>query len=475
MADKAAAQNKIFTMPAGADFLAALAHGLAAESGLKDNPEALADALIYVPNRRSERALAFAIHQAAGGKACLLPSIRALGDLDSDDPPPSAEAAFARLPPALEATERLGALTRMVKRYFDAISPGMPAVACLSAARELARLLDQAALSGEVDWSGLQHLAPNAQLAEHWQQAVKFLQIITAHWPAHLEQATRMDPFVRRAAAAKAMAEHWQDQPPQTPVIIAGSTGATPASRILMQAAMQLPTGRVILPGLDTEVDPATLAQIVETPSHPQFALLRTLKALGLTPGSVALWPGLSACPEQNARRLLLHQALTPAQRTSDWTLKLAALAPHRDAPTFVRQALDGLTLIEASDDVEEAQLAALLMRETLEHETQTAALVTPDASLARQVSALLKRWQVDVPPSAGRPLSQTDAGSFVLLVAAWMADPAHPVHLMAVLNHAICKIDQDLARYLDQYVLRGPRTWTDLAELAKVTSAHER
>ena len=49
------------------------------DTGLRENPEALADALIYVPNRRSERALAFALHQTSGRQASLLPDIRASG------------------------------------------------------------------------------------------------------------------------------------------------------------------------------------------------------------------------------------------------------------------------------------------------------------------------------------------------------------------------------------------------------------
>ena len=58
--------KRIFSIPAGANFLGDLAEALAREFDLANNPEALADALIYVPNRRSERALAFAIHKAAG-------------------------------------------------------------------------------------------------------------------------------------------------------------------------------------------------------------------------------------------------------------------------------------------------------------------------------------------------------------------------------------------------------------------------
>ena len=465
--------KRIFSIPAGADFLGDLADALVKEFDLANNPEALADALIYVPNRRSERALAFAVHRAAGGKACLLPMIRALGDLETSDPPPSAEAALADLPPVISPAERLGRLTRLVMAYFEATSAGLPAVSCLSAARELARLLDQAALSGDVAWDELDTLVPNAELATHWQKSLEFLKIITDQWPVELDTLRAMDPYARRLAAAEAMVAEWQKSPPDAPVIIAGSTGATPASRLLMQTALELPNGYVVLPGLDLELTDETLQQILQTPSHPQFALASTLTALNLETRDVATWSSSKSSKETPARRRLIHQALAPAQSTADWTSNLAQFAPDGDAARFVREALNGLTVLEASDESEEALLAAILMRETLETEGQTAALVTPDAGLARRVSAMLTRWHVHVPPSAGRPLPQTDAGSLALLVAQWLVDLSNPVALMAVLNHPRSRFDPTTIGGLD-IVLRGPRVWQSWSELTHHIPDHE-
>ncbi|MEM9054624.1 MAG: double-strand break repair protein AddB, partial [Pseudomonadota bacterium] len=461
-------KGKVYSIPPGVNFLQALAQVLADETGLYDDPEALADALIYVPNRRSERALAFALHEVSGHQACLLPDIRALGDLETDEPPPSAEMALADLPPVISPAKRIGGLTRLTMRFFERSGASLPAAACLAAARELARLLDQAALSGDVDWSSLEALVPERQLAEHWRQSVQFLKIITDQWPAQLEEITAMDPYARRLAAAQALVREWQAQPPQSPVIIAGSTGATPASRLLMQAALELPKGVIVLPGLDLELSDKSQVAIARTPSHPQFALVRTLEALKVESQRVQTWPHVSETAKQGARHRLLHQALAPAQSTADWTDRLAAIAPDQDAASLVRQALSGLALIEAVDDTEEALLAALLLRETLEHEGETAALVTPDAGLARHVSAMLKRWDIDVAPSAGQPLPQTNAGSFLLLVANWLLDMSHPVNLMAVLNHHDCRFDRAAILALDKHFLRGPRRWQSWPELVQ-------
>lgn len=466
---------RVYTIPPGANFLDELATVLARDTGLMDNPEALADALIYVPNRRSERALAFALHKAGGRAASLLPDIRALGDLETDEPPPSAEAALADLPPMIAPAQRIGTLTRLVMAYFEHTGRSMPATSCLAAARELARLLDQAALSGDVDWGALESLVPELQLAGHWQQSVAFLSIITAQWPAKLEEATAMDPYARRYAAAEALVAEWQARPPETTVIVAGSTGATPASRLLMKSVLALPKGCVVLPGLDRELSAAALSQVLASPSHPQFTLARTLKDLSLTPSDVGVWPGEPTLPEQAARQRLIHEALAPAQSTADWTQRLADLSGDGDTAGFVTRALSGLTRLDAKDDTEEALLAALMLRETLERDGETAALVTPDAGLARHVSAMLKRWDVDVAPSAGLPLLQTDAGSLALLVADWLLDPSHPVALMAVLHHPASRFAAAALHCLDRHFLRGPRRWQNWAELCAHVEAQTR
>ncbi|MEL6693066.1 MAG: PD-(D/E)XK nuclease family protein, partial [Pseudomonadota bacterium] len=178
------------------------------------------------------------------------------------------------------------------------------------------------------------------------------------------------------------------------------------------------------------------------------------------------IWSTSMSSDHTSARRRLIHQALAPAQSTADWTSNLTQLAPNGDMASFVRDALDGLTVIEASDESEEALLAAILMRETLETESETAALVTPDAGLARRVSAMLTRWNAHVPPSAGRPLPQTDAGSLALLVAQWLVDLSNPIALMAVLNHPRSRFDPPAISSLD-IALRGPRIWQSWSELS--------
>ncbi|KJS26738.1 MAG: hypothetical protein VR75_06585 [Hyphomonadaceae bacterium BRH_c29] len=459
--------SRVWTIPPGTDFLRALATTLAKEAGLKDAPDALADAIIYMPNRRSARVLARELYDAGGGKAILPPDIRTLGDMEADEAP-SADAARAGLPPAMSPARRLGALTHLVQAFYEsayAITP--PATSALAAAQELSRLMEQAALSERVDWAALPDLAETAELALHWEKSVKFLSIISESWPAWLAEHGESDPFLRDIAAARIVAASWAENPPQAPVIIAGSTGATPAGRILMKAAMALPKGLVVLPGLDMHADESARAGIALSVSHPQHILFDTLSGLGVAPADVCTWPGTDGTQNAEARRRIIHEALAPAEATADWRNTLDELAASLGTvkEEFATSALDGLAVIEAPDEAIEAEIAALLLRQVIQDPKETAALVTPDATLARRVSGVLKRWDLDVPPSSGSPLGQTTAGSLIGLCARWVLDPAEPVILSAVLKHPFVK-GFDGADTLDRYFLRGARNWRSLDDL---------
>ena len=77
------ASPRWFTVPAQRPLLTDLATGLlAALPG-----EALSEAVVLLPSRRSVRAMTEAFVAAGGGRALLLPQIRALGDLDEGEPP----------------------------------------------------------------------------------------------------------------------------------------------------------------------------------------------------------------------------------------------------------------------------------------------------------------------------------------------------------------------------------------------------
>jgi ATP-dependent helicase/nuclease subunit B len=125
---------------------------------------------------------------------------------------------------------------------------------------------------------------------------------------------------------------------------------------------------------------------------------------------------------------------------------------------------LSGIRAAVFPDSAAEAQAIALAIREALETPEKTVALVTPDRTLARRVSALLARWEIQADDSAGKPLSELPPGTLLLGIASAIAEELAPVTLLALLKHPLAGgVDEARRKWLDDVrlldlALRGPR-----------------
>lgn len=458
--------GEVRNIPAGADFLGQLARGLYDALADQTDPGALSEAVIYLPNRRSARALESSFFQISGQSALMLPTIRTLGDLDAEDPFAMFGAKIDHLPPAMSTSARLGHLAKLVSAFQSARGTSVSPANALLGATELASLLDQVALAENVDWTRLSTLIDDADMAQHWEDSAVFLSIILEQWPSFLAEAEMSDPAVFQRALAEALAASWTERKPRTPVIIAGSTGATAGTRSLMKAVLQLPKGLIVLPGLDDQTSDVEISAIRNAPTHPQHVLRRTIDDLGIPHQGVQLWPGARSDARRESRRKLMQEALAPAELTASWGQRSAELADPQSARVFIETATDGLALIEADTETEEAELAALMLREGLERPGERTALVTLDMGLAMRVSAHLNAMGVACDPSAGIPLLQTRLGAALMQLTELMADPSDPVNVLAALKLELSRFDSESVSALDRHIMRGPRLWRRWADL---------
>jgi len=460
----------VYTIGASAPFAETLARGLIARTGSYNGPPALAygldplalaSAIVYLPTRRAARGFGDAFARALGG-AALLPQFRALGDADEDDLLFDAAADGIELPPAIAPLRRQMLLAALVRRWDAKARGGTLSFAQAAAlAASLAAMLDEVQTQG-VDLAKLKTLAP-PELAEHWQSVTGFLDVLQEEWPKVLAAEDRQDPAARRSAAIRLLAKRLADAPPDGMVIAAGSTGSIPATADLLGVIARLPNGAVVLPGLDRELDAESWTGL--DPGHPQYGLKQLLERIGLPRADVEDWHAATANP---ARETLLRETLRPAPTTDAWR-DIAVRGSGE-----VAAGLKGLTLIETPDPAGEALAIALALRQALETPGRKAALVTPDRNLARRVAAELKRWNIAIDDSAGRPLAHASAGAFLCLVAEAAQARFAPVPLLALLKHPFATLGQDSApfraraRELDRWCLRGPRPDPGLDGIAK-------
>ena len=454
----AAPTPRWFNIEAGRPFLEDLARGLAAAL---DDPQALAAATVLTPTRRAGRDLAEAFLAVSGAGAVLLPQMRALGDLDEGEPPFEPGDLVLDLPPAISSARRRYELAGLVAEHEDALGRSLDAAGALDLADALAMFLDSVQIEEASPLDKIDDLAPG-ELAQHWQVSARFLKLALTQWPKRLDDLGLMDVGERRVALLRRLADCWRVAPPHQVVVAAGSTGSAPAVAELLTVIAGLPNGAVVLPGLDLNLAESAWAEVGE--QHPQGGLKRLLGRAGLDRGAVLPW-SVDAGSRGRWRRRLINEALRPAEATADWLAQIKRLRDEGAAEGVdpIAEGLAGLSVVFARAEEEEATAAALLLREALETPGRTAALVTPDAALARRVSARLTRWGVSADSSGGAPLTGYPIATLVGLMARAAFDPLDPVTLLGIAKHRFVHFGLDettLAggREMFERALRGPR-----------------
>jgi ATP-dependent helicase/nuclease subunit B len=461
----------VYTIASDLPFLDALVAGLMAESGA--DPLALARCTILLPTRRAARALTEAFLRRSEGRALLLPRLMPVGDVDADESvaglAPGEEGGDFAMLPAVPALRREILLTRLVLAWGRARGSGpLTAGQAAPLARALAGFLDEAQTEG-CDLARLEQLVP-AEHAEHWQQSLELLTLLSSHWPRILAEIGCADPAERRNRLLRARAEAWRRAPPSVPVIAAGLTGGVAAVAELLAVVARLPKGAVILPGLDVEMTEESWEEVLLDPGHSQHLLALLLERMDLTRGDVAAWPSPGLAGGRVARRRLIAEALRPAAESHRW----------RNLAGVDAAALDGLMRLDCPGPQEEAATIALLLRQSLERPGETAALVTPDRALARRVASELRRWGIGIDDSAGVPLDQTPPGVFLRLLLEAAVAEAAPLPLLALLKHPLTACGRSpeafraAARQLEMKVLRGPRPAPGFAGISAALGGSE-
>lgn len=457
----------LLTIPAGVAFLECLAQSVL--DGRLGTPPgdalALADTQIFLPTQRAVRELQAIFARRLGG-AAILPKISALGDFAEDEGAFDTEPGDYGLPEAIGKFEGRLALASFIqgwaKAVARAIGTGGTAADLISTtpseaialAIELEQLIDSFDTEG-AKWTEIAPLIPT----EHddiWRITADFLEVAATRWPDFLDERKKIGSADRQNRLLRARAESFKQSVPRTPVIIAGSTGSNPATADLMEAVGLLPNGVIVLHGLDTEADETVWGEIgggdSVTPqawTHPQYAFFKLLKRLGVAREEV----GLLGARTVDARRALVASALLPSELTDRWS----------SSRMDTQAALDGMVLIEAANEREEALAIALALTETLREPGRTVALITPDRNLARRVANELKRWDVEAEDSAGLPLADSEAGVLARLIAEAAAAQLAPDALLPLLRHPDARFGMDGADRADAVdtleiaVLRGP------------------
>ena len=460
--------RNVFTIAPGAPFLksfvAALLDGRIVKGFSRAlGPLDMAEATIYVPTRRAARALVDEFASALDRPAALLPRILPLGGLEETETSllfeeSGFETPLAECQAASDVWRRMQ-LAVLVQKWALVLRHAIVSVradgsfvtdeaeTCLVGtsaadawhlAGELANLIDELIIE-DVAWEKLDPLVL-PEFDPYWRITLDFLNIAITQWPSILEKHNLVDAARRQALLVELQIAQIEAGRGGAPVIAIGSTGTNRATARLLAAIAAAPHGAVVLPGLDLLLDEDSWQQIgnahADEPGfgHPQAALCRLLPVLGVTrDGVIELG---HPTPARGARDKFLCEALRPADMTDMWRSYR-----ERAAAGEIAAALEGVSLIEAADEREEALCLAIALRQVLETPPATAALVTPDRDLARRVGVEVGRFGIEIDDSAGEPLSASPYGRLAQLTLLAASSELAAKDVVALLVHPLTRL----------------------------------
>ena len=412
----------VYALPPGADFPANLVAGLQ-ERMAGQPPEAMARVTLYVNTARMRRRV---IELFSTKRAAFLPQILLITDLANDP--------TLGLPPPTSPLRRRLELAQLIGGLLDAQPDLAPRATLYDLADSLATLIDE--MQGE----GVPpHLVAGLDVSnhsEHWKRTQAFLQIITPLFTDSL------DGEARQRLAALRIAEVWSQNPPSTPIIVAGSTGSRGTTAVFMAAVAALPNGALVLPGFDADTPDAVwhaMDDAFTAEDHPQYRFHKLMGLLQIGAGDIKPWRDAPA-PDP-ARNRLISLSLRPAPVTDQWLIE-GPLLPD------LMLATSGMALIEAASPRAEALTIALILRNAAQTGT-VAALITPDRNLTRQVAAALDRWAILPDDSAGKPLALSAPGRFLSHIVELFCEKLTPDRLLTLLKHPLTATGGDRGQHL--------------------------
>ncbi len=407
---------------------------------------------IFLPTRRAVRRLQGLFHALQMDRAIVLPRIMPIGDIDEDML--ANDGLGADVPEAISDLGLLFDVMTLLSQWshdhLETSAIARDIAGSMTRIQHLAESLVELLTQGDIEERSFDGIAAvfDRDLAGHRQTILDLLDVINVKLPDRLAHRNLIRPAARRNLLIRKQAADLRRRQSRDPVIIAGSTGTNPATRDLIKAIAERPSGCVILPGLDTVLADSDWLALAAT--HSQYNLRSLLQTLEVARSEVGVFG--HATPD---RAWLAREIMRPTESVDHW---LETIAENR---TPFARAMQDLQLIEAPDRHMEARAIALVLREAQHHGHSSIALITPDRDLAIRVKVELRRWAIEADDTRGESLAAQGQAHLLSLIAAHVLSDFSAQTLVAILhdrhaNFGMAEDDVAVARQiLEFHVLR--------------------
>ncbi len=441
--------KNIYSIPPTQPFLDCLATNLLNE--YQNNLDKLADIIILLPTRRTCRNLQNSFLKISKGQSLLLPKIQPIGDVDAQELSLSLPHNQAlEIAPPISSIKRQLLLSKLIAAKRPDQSGSIEQD--LGLAQALAQLIDEIHTE-DLDFKNLPQIVEKQEVAEHWQITLSFLEIISMFWPQILDQYGYCDASYYRNKLLSTLTQYWQENTPDYPIIMAGSTASIPAVSNLAKTIALMPQGKIILPGLDKYMDQSAWDILEE--GHPQATLKNLLSVLDISRDNVE---ELSTQTKAQTTRLkFISNIMLPAASTDQWSNN----TDKEFQQSLNNDITDNIFQYDCDTVQEEADLIALILRETAEDKEKTACVITTNRALSRRIIQRCKMWNIILDDTAGQNLKDTPLGQYLDFSLSIFTSNFDSISLLRFLKHNFTQIKniknfRQKVRDLEIDLLRG-------------------
>ncbi len=423
--------SNIFNINSNHNFLSNLTSWILQEYS---DPFYLSNITILLPSRRACREIKKCFLMLAKNEAIILPKILAIGDVDYDE-------LFLGNVNSVEKNKidyqlQLISEIKNWNQKTNLFGKNISTASLAEIADNLQTFLDEVEKEG-LSLEGLLAI-DDGELASHKQQILQFLQYFGSAWQNVLAKDGVVSAVKNRNLMLANYGEYLQKNGSKYPIIAAGSTGSVVAAAELLKTISGLENGRVVLFGLDKNLDENIWQEIKE--NHPQFMLKKLLERMKVGRKDVV--------------------EITGEKQSDDFVNELCSLTMMPAEFAFAKQDLPisdrgNISKIEIENEFDEARIIAILFRQTLEEKNKTAALVSNDVNLIKLLKANLLAWQIEVDDSASSNLAECELVNYLFLISEFVANDFSAVNLLAVLKHPLSVFDVEFLKVLEMEVFR--------------------
>lgn len=390
----------------------------------------LSEVIIILPTKRASQHLKKYFCEISEGGAAIMPKIIAIGEGDEEQ---------VNINKIINNNEIEGENKKIVAKEsrilstaeFIIDSPSLKIEGLeinfeqsLKLAKSLLELLDNFKRY-DVEYKALEKIFPE-ELASHKQNSIEFIKSFFEFYEGFFKGKNLTDVITKRNLNIKDFTNNIKAL--EQDIFICGTTGTIPSTKKLVREIIKNKKGHFILPYIDESLSDSNFEEIIknEDRANHQYHIAELLSYLKVKLQDIDQISGVN-----KIKASYVSEVMQPAAKIYNWGKSNVQIT---NTPN----------IITANNQLHEAELISLIIREKLE-DNKNIAVITNNRLVAKNINILLKKYEISADYSFGNSLNETLEAKYILQICNLITNNFENINLLDLLKNSFCKFSDDI------------------------------